>query len=67
MHQLFVRLADGTSGRVRLAPETLTGVLALLRERRFFDRVFVDQGAVAIDAPSFPAEFSPKTRYQSSQ
>ena len=44
---LFVRFQDGLSGRVHLCPEDLTGVLAPLRESRFFNRVFIDQGAVA--------------------
>ena len=44
---LFVRFQDGLSGRVRLRPEELTGVLAPLREPQFFNRVFIDQGAVA--------------------
>jgi hypothetical protein len=44
---LFVRFQDGLSGRVRFRPEELTGVLAPLREPRFFNRVFIDQGAVA--------------------
>ena len=44
---LFVRFQDGLSGRVRFRPEELTGVLAALREPQFFNRVFIDQGAVA--------------------
>ena len=44
---LFVRFRDGLSGRVRLRPEELTGALAPLREPQFFNRVFIDQGAVA--------------------
>lgn len=44
---LLVRFADGVSGRVRLPPERLTGVLAPLRDRQFFEQVFIDQGAVA--------------------
>ena len=44
---LFVRFADGSDGRVQLAEEDLTGVLAPLREPSFFKRVFVDHGAVA--------------------
>ena len=46
-YRLFVRFADGTCGRVQLHPVELTGVLAPLRERSFFERVFVDNGAVA--------------------
>ena len=44
---LFVRFRDGLSGRIRLRPEELTGVLAPLLETQFFSRVFIDQGAVA--------------------
>jgi hypothetical protein len=44
---LFVQFQDGLSGRVRLRPEELTRVLAPLREPQFFNRVFIDQGAVA--------------------
>jgi hypothetical protein len=43
---LFVRFRDGLCGRVRFAPEELTGVLAPLLDVDFFGRVFVDQGAV---------------------
>jgi hypothetical protein len=46
-YRLFVRFADGSSGRVQLAPEDFTGVLAPLREPSFFKQVFVDKGAVA--------------------
>jgi hypothetical protein len=44
---LFVRFQDGLSGRVRLSVDELTGVLAPLREIGFFERVFIDHGAVA--------------------
>ncbi len=44
---LFVRFRDGSCGRVQLAREELTGVLAPLLDVDFFERVFVDQGAVA--------------------
>jgi len=46
-YRLFVRFADGTCGRVQLAPAELTGVLAPLRDRSFFERVYIDEGAVA--------------------
>jgi hypothetical protein len=46
-YSLFVRFQDGLSGRVRLRPEELTGVLAPLREIEFFERVYIDHGAVA--------------------
>ena len=46
-YRLFVRFADGTSGHVQLTLAEFTGVLEPLRERSFFERVFVDQGAVA--------------------
>jgi len=44
---LFVQFKDGLTGRVWLQPERLTGVLAPLRDVRFFERVFIDYGAVA--------------------
>lgn len=46
-YSLLVRFRDGLCGRVRLRPEELTGVLAPLRERGFFEQVFIDCGAVA--------------------
>lgn len=46
-HCLFVRFKDGVSGRVRLRREELTGALEPLRDERFFERVFIDYGAVA--------------------
>jgi hypothetical protein len=46
-HRLFVRFADGTSGKLQLDLSELSGVLAPLREPSFFERVFVDHGAVA--------------------
>jgi hypothetical protein len=44
---LFVRFKDGLAGRVQLRAEELTGVLAPLRDEQFFERVFIDSGAVA--------------------
>jgi hypothetical protein len=44
---LFVRFRDGLSGRVRFRGEELKGALSPLREPDFFNRVFIDQGAVA--------------------
>jgi Protein of unknown function (DUF2442) len=46
-HRLFVRFADGTSGKVQLDLSELRGVLAPLRDPSFFERAFVDHGAVA--------------------
>ena len=46
-YSLFVRFKDGLCGRVQLSREELTGVLAPLADANFFERVFVDQGAVA--------------------
>ncbi len=46
-HSLFVRFKDGLSGHVQLREEELTGVLAPLRDEAFFNRVFIDHGAVA--------------------
>ncbi len=45
--RLFVRFKDGLAGHVELRPETLTGVLAPLRDAHFFEQVFIDSGAVA--------------------
>jgi len=44
---LFVRFKDGVAGRVRLRRQELTGVLAPLQDRGFFEQVFIDFGAVA--------------------
>ena len=46
-HRLFVRFADGTSGKVQVDLLELSGVLAPLRDPSFFDRAYVDHGAVA--------------------
>ena len=40
-------IQDGLTGRVRLRRDELTGVLAPLRNVRFFEQVFIDCGAVA--------------------
>jgi len=44
---LFVRFKDGLAGHVRLRREELTGALEPLRDVQFFDKVFIDCGAVA--------------------
>jgi Protein of unknown function (DUF2442) len=44
---LFVRFKDGLSGRVHLRREDLTGVLTPLRDIQFFERVYIDYGAVS--------------------
>lgn len=44
---LFVRFKDGLTGRVRLQESEMHGVLAPLRDARFFEQVFIDCGAVA--------------------
>jgi hypothetical protein len=46
-YSLWVRFKDGLSGRVRLELEEFTGVLAPLRDTQFFDRLYIDCGAVA--------------------
>ncbi len=46
-YSLYVRFKDGVTGRVQLQLEELTGVLAPLRDRKFFEQVFIDCGAVA--------------------
>ena len=44
---LYVRFKDGLPGHAQLRREELTGVLAPLRNVRFFEQVFIDCGAVA--------------------
>ena len=46
-HCLFVRFKDGLAGRIRLLEKDVTGALAPLRDSRLFERVFIDNGAVA--------------------
>lgn len=46
-YSLYVRFKDGLTGRLQLPRETLTGALAPLLDVQFFERVFVDSGAVA--------------------
>ena len=46
-YTLFVRFKDGLSGRVRLRREELTGALEPLRNKEFFQRAYIDYGAVA--------------------
>ena len=46
-YSLLVRFQDGLSGRVQLRQEDLTGALAPLKDAGFFERVFIDNGAVA--------------------
>jgi hypothetical protein len=46
-YRLFVRFKDGHAGCVQLQREELTGVLAPLLDEQFFQRVFIDCGAVA--------------------
>jgi len=43
---LNVRFADGTSGRVRFAPQHLTGIFEPLQDPLFFSRVHIDGGVV---------------------
>lgn len=58
---LFVRFADGTEGRLNLSPDEFTGVLTPLRDQAFFEKAFIDQGAV-----SWPGEIdlAPDAMYQ---
>jgi len=44
---LFVRFKDGLERLVRLRDAQFTGMLAALLDERFFERVFIDEGAVA--------------------
>jgi hypothetical protein len=46
-YRLFVRFKDGLAGHVQLRREDLTGALAPLMDVQFFERVFIDYGAVA--------------------
>jgi hypothetical protein len=45
--RLKVRFADGLAGTVRFDSSYFTGVFEPLRDPQFFNRVFVDHGAVA--------------------
>lgn len=45
-HRLFVRFQDGVQGYLQFAVEELTGVLSPLVDVNFFNRVFIDRGAV---------------------
>lgn len=60
-YRLFVRFRDGRAGKVQLRPEEMTGVLARLRDAAFFQKVFIDHGAVA-----WPGEIdlAPDAMYQ---
>ncbi len=44
---LFVQFRDGLEGLVYLRPDELTGALEPLRDRSFFEQVYIDRGAVA--------------------
>ena len=44
---LFVRFKDGLAGHIKLERELLTGALAPLLDPEFFNRVYIDYGAVA--------------------
>jgi hypothetical protein len=46
-HCLFVRFKDGLTGRVQLRDCDMQGALAALLDAEFFERVYVDNGAVA--------------------
>jgi hypothetical protein len=43
---IFVRFADGLSGKVRFLPSHLTGVFTPLEKADFFQQVFVNDGVV---------------------
>ena len=60
-HRLFVLFADGISGRVQLDVSELRGVLAPLRDPSFFERAFVDHGAVAWPGD---IDLAPDARYE---
>jgi len=40
--KVFVRFADGLTGRLRFTPDLFTGVFERLRDPAYFARVFVD-------------------------
>ena len=44
---LFVRFADGLSGRVRFERDYFRGAFAPLRDPHAFQQVYIDHGAVA--------------------
>jgi hypothetical protein len=46
-YRLFVRFKDGLAGHIKLERELLTGALAPLLDPQFFNRVYIDCGAVA--------------------
>lgn len=46
-YSLFVHFKDGVAGHIELEPEQLTGALAPLLDAQFFNRVYIDYGAVA--------------------
>jgi Protein of unknown function (DUF2442) len=46
-YRLFVRFKDGLAGHIKLEREQLTGALAPLLDPLFFNRVYIDYGAVA--------------------
>ncbi len=45
--RLFVRFQDGLTGHFSMREDGLTGVLEPLKDQSFFERVFIDSGAVA--------------------
>lgn len=57
---LYVRFADGTSGKVTFLPQHLVGVFEPLNDPEFFSQVFVDQGVI-----TWPneADLAPDTMY----
>jgi hypothetical protein len=46
-YRLFVRFKDGLAGHVQLDREQFTGTLSPLQDPEFFERAFIDCGAVA--------------------
>ena len=45
-YHLSVRFKDGLAGRVRLQESEMTGALVPLRDVEFFERVYIDYGAL---------------------
>ena len=61
---LKVTFSDGLQGRVRFSPSHLTGVFVPLKNPDFFNKVFIDDGAV-----SWPGEIdlAPDAMYRAIQ
>lgn len=45
--KLWVRFKDGMTGHVHFSPSFFTGVFVPLKNKDFFNRVYLEEGAVA--------------------